>query len=310
MTMSTPSKNSRTKAVGIIGLGIMGSAIANHLVTAGYRTYGYDPDEVCQKNARSNGVITKDNASAVAKHSNFILMSLPNAQALDDTITQMLDNPNALALEPILIDLSTLNLKCKTYNYDRLAKDGIALFDCPISGTGAQAKTGDIAIYASGPANIYNSLTPIFDCFACDVFYIGEFGQGTKMKIAANLLVAIHNVATAEALLLAINSGLDTDMFCKVISAGAGSSRIFELRGPLMAKETFTPPTMKLSVWEKDMAMIEQFANKMGSPTPLFSATSPIYEAALRNGLGEQDTAAVFTVLQNIAEHSQPLTNN
>ena len=301
MTTSEATKIKTHPRVGVIGLGIMGSALANHLVTYGYQTYGYDPDERSSKKAQDIGVKTQLNATEVAQCSDLILLSLPNEEALNTTVTQILNNPKVAALKPIIADLSTLSIDCKMHNHDRLAKVGIEFFDCPISGTGAQAKTGDIAIYASGSADSYHSLTSVFDCFARSIFYIGEFGQGTKMKIAANLLVAIHNVATAEALSLAVASGLDADMFCEVIASGAGSSKIFELRSPLMAKGTYVPPTMKLAVWDKDMKIIKAFADKIGVYTPLFSATSPIYEAAMTEGFGEQDTAAVFAVLQNMA---------
>jgi 3-hydroxyisobutyrate dehydrogenase-like beta-hydroxyacid dehydrogenase len=305
MPATTHLKNDHLQSVGIIGLGIMGSAIASHLVTAGYQTFGYDPDERCSEEAASIGVMTQTSALEVAKRSDLILLSLPHDQALNETVTHILNSPDVTRLKPILIDLSTLNLAVKKRNHDSLADAGIKFFDCPISGTGAQAKTGDIVVYASGEADTYHSLIPLFNCFARRVFYIGKFGQGTKMKIAANLLVAIHNVATAEALTLAINSGLDAEMFCEVIASGAGNSRIFELRSPLMAKGTYTPPTMKLATWEKDMAIIKQFAEEMGVSTPLFTATSPIYEAAIQQGLGEQDTAAVFAVLQNMTKPSQ-----
>jgi 3-hydroxyisobutyrate dehydrogenase-like beta-hydroxyacid dehydrogenase len=287
----------------------MGSALANHLVTHGYQTYGYDPDERSSKEAHIIGVKTQLNATAVAQCSDLILLSLPNEEALNSTVTQILNDPKVAALKPIIADLSTLSIDCKVHNHDRLAKAGIEFFDCPISGTGMQAKTGDIAIYASGSANSFNSLTSVFDCFARSVFYIGEFGQGTKMKIAANLLVAVHNVATAEALSLALASGLDADIFCEVIASGAGSSRIFELRSPLMAKGTYLPPTMKLNIWSKDMEIIKQFSDELGVPTPLFSATSPIYEAAMAQGRGEQDTAAVFTVLQDMVKQKQTHKN-
>ena len=304
--MPTPLKNDHPQSVGIIGLGIMGSAIATHLVTAGYQTFGYDPDKKCSEQAATMGVMTQASAIEVAARSEIILLSLPHDQALNETVTHILKSAAVMLSKPILVDLSTLSLASKKRNHDRLSNAGIKFFDCPISGTGAQAKTGDIVIYASGEVDTYHSLIPLFNCFARCVFYIGKFGQGTKMKIAANLLVAIHNVATAEALTLAISSGLDAEMFCEVIASGAGNSKIFELRSPLMAKGTYTPPTMKLATWEKDMAIIKQFTEEMGVSTPLFTATSPIYEAAIQQGLGDQDTAAVFAVLQNMTGRGQP----
>ena len=122
------------------------------------------------------------------------------------------------------------------------------------------------------------------------------------MKFVANLLVAIHNVAAAEALVLAMKAGLDPATAFDVISAGAGSSRMFEVRGPMMVKGDYSRALMKLGVWQKDMTVIAEFARAVGSPTPLFAATAPIYTAATRGGK-DRDTAAVCAVLERLAGH-------
>ena len=108
-----------------------------------------------------------------------------------------------------------------------------------------------------------------------------------KMKLVANLLVAIHNVAAAEAIVLAVKSGLDAATAYRVISAGAGASRMLDLRGPLMVEGRYEPPTMKVDVWQKDMALIGEFAAEVAAPTPLFAATVPLYAAAMDQGFGE-----------------------
>src|SRR5580700_5966543 len=116
----------------------------------------------------------------------------------------------------------------------------------------------------------YKRVAPVLEGFARAHYYIGEFGAGSKMKFIANLLVAIHNVAAAEAMVLGMKSGLDLNLLLKVISDGAGNSRILELRGPLMAKGDYSKPSMKVDVWQKDMTIIGDFARKMECPTPLF----------------------------------------
>jgi putative dehydrogenase len=286
----------------MLGLGIMGSAISRNLINAGRSVVGYDPDEARRTEALAIGVKLQDSAADVAAKSALILLSLPDSEALDESVVTITDRSKSQFSGHILAELSTLDLECKFSNRERLAEVGISFLDCPISGTGAQALTGDIAIYASGDIDTHNQCLSVFQDFARSVHYLGEFGQGTKMKFVANLLVAIHNVATAEALVFGTNCGLDADMLCDVIGAGAGSSRIFELRSSLMASGVYNPPTMKLDVWQKDMALIANFAAKIGVPTPLFSATSPLYSAAIKKGLGQEDTAAVCTVLQAMAE--------
>jgi 3-hydroxyisobutyrate dehydrogenase-like beta-hydroxyacid dehydrogenase len=120
------------------------------------------------------------------------------------------------------------------------------------------------------------------------------------MKYVANLLVAIHNVAAAEALVLAMKSGFDPALAFKVLSAGAGSSRMLQVRGPMMVAGDYSRPLMKLGVWQKDMTIIADFAREAGCPTPLFAATAPIYTAATAAG-ESQDTAAVCGVLEAVA---------
>ena len=139
------------------------------------------------------------------------------------------------------------------------------------------------------------------DAFARAHYYVGAFGAGSKMKFVANLLVAIHNVAAAEALVLAMKAGLDPAMTLKVIADGAGSSRMLQVRGPMMVRGTYAEPTMKLDVWQKDMNVIADFAREVGCPTPLFATTAPFYVAALAAGRGSEDTGAVCAVLEAMA---------
>jgi L-threonate 2-dehydrogenase len=130
---------------------------------------------------------------------------------------------------------------------------------------------------------------------------LGAFGNGSKMKYVANLLVAIHNVASAEALVLGMKAGLPPELIFDQIKIGAGNSRVFELRAPMMVQGRYDDPTMKVSVWQKDMDVIGSYAQSLGVPTPLFAATLPIYAAAMSTGYAEQDTAATCAVLEAMA---------
>ena len=130
---------------------------------------------------------------------------------------------------------------------------------------------------------------------------MGTFGAGSKMKFIANLLVAIHNVSAAEALVLAMKAGLDPELAYRVVGDGAGSSRMFQVRGPMMVRGDYRDATMKVDVWQKDRAIIADFARALGFPTPLFLASAPIYTAALAAGHGSEDTASVCAVLEQMA---------
>jgi len=182
-----------------------------------------------------------------------------------------------------------------------LARRGVVLLDCPLSGTGAQARVKDLIIYASGDRAAYRKTVLVLRGFTRANYYVGPFGAGSKMKFVANLLVAVHNVAAAEAMVLGMKAGLDPALVLKVVSDGAGSSRMLQVRGPMMVKGDYSDATMKNEVWQKDMTIIGDFARKIDCPTPLFAASAPIYDAAMAMGLGKQDTGAVCAVLEQMA---------
>jgi putative dehydrogenase len=141
----------------------------------------------------------------------------------------------------------------------------------------------------------------LFEGFSKAHFDLGAFGNGMKMKLMANLLVAIHNVSTAEALLLGERWGISPSTAVKVLSDGAGGSRMLQVRGPMMENEGWTDATMKVSVWQKDMKLIAQALVDTHVPAPLFSASIPVYNAAMGMGHADNDTAAVFDVLQRMS---------
>ncbi|MDH3418318.1 MAG: NAD(P)-dependent oxidoreductase [Gammaproteobacteria bacterium] len=288
--------------VGVIGLGIMGGAIARNLIAADQKVCGFDPDPDRRREAEANGVVVLESAAAVAARASIVLTSLPSVAALEQVTDQLANLPESDVDGLIVAELSTLPIEDKVSSRDRLAERGIMLLDCPLSGTGAQAAVGDLVIYASGDAASCKSCEKVFLGFGRACPYLGEFGNGTKMKFVANLLVAIHNVATAEAMLLGVRSGLDAQVLYEVVGSGAGNSRVFELRGPLMVSEDYEPATMKLEVWQKDMQLIREFAEKNGVVTPLFTASAPVYTAAVESGRGNEDTAAVYEVLKTLSD--------
>ena len=158
--------------------------------------------------------------------------------------------------------------------------------------------------YASGDAQGIQAHHADVEGFAAQVYDVGPFGNGSQMKYVANLLVAINNVATAEAMVLGMKAGLAPQLIFDLIKGGAGNSRIFELRAPMMVKNNYNDASMKIDVWHKDMSVIGAYARKIKVPTPIFDASMPIYLKAMKAGLGAQDTAAVCAVLEKMAKVS------
>jgi 3-hydroxyisobutyrate dehydrogenase-like beta-hydroxyacid dehydrogenase len=283
------------KTVGMVGLGIMGSAIARNLVERGWTVVGFDIEAARRAELALAGVTIADDIAQVARDAEIILTSLPSPGAADAVAREI-----AASGQPprIVVELSTLAIADKLRFEEILKEAGHVALDCPLSGTGAQAKTRDLVVYASGDSEAIARCTVLFSDFAKQSADLGRFGNGSRMKFIANHLVAIHNVATAEAMVLAERAGLDPQMVVDMVGPGAGGSRMFQMRAPMMVERVYEPATMKVSTWKKDMAIIAEFAEQIGCATPLFTLTQPVYTEAMAMGLGDQDTAAVFEVLK------------
>ena len=287
------------KTIGVIGLGIMGGAISANLVKRGFAVRGFDVSAEAVARLKTNGGVPVKSAEETALGADAVLTSLPSIEALDDTVEALLKRPRAGL---VVAELSTLPIAVKEKARKALAKGGIVLLDCPLSGTGSQAVTGDLAVYASGDQPAYERVKDVFAGFARASHYLGPFGNGSKMKFVANLLVAIHNVATAEAMVLGMKAGLEAEDIVRVISNGAGNSRVFELRAPLMAKGVYKPATMKNDVWGKDLKIITEFAKSLKVDAPLFGKLAALHRDVLKAGLGDSDTAAICAVLEKRAK--------
>lgn len=283
------------KRVGCIGLGTMGSAMSANLVRAGFCVYGYDIANPRRKQLARAGGFAVQSSFEVAKNARVIITSLPSAAALLRVADEI---AKAKADKLIVVETSTLPIPVKEAARRRLARAGATLLDCPLSGTGAQAKTKDLVVYVSGGRRAGKTIAPILRGFSRKSFHLGKFGNGSRMKFAANLLVAIHNVSAAEAVLLARRSGLSARKAVEVLGDGAGSSRMLQVRGPMMARRSYRDATMSVELRQKDMKIIGEFVRRLRSPAPLFRATGAIYRAALRSGYGKADTAAVCAVLE------------
>ncbi len=284
--------------VGVIGLGIMGGSFAQNLVDAGWHVVGYDIAPERRRAMARAGIEIAADAAEVARKAKTIVTSLPSPKALAATVKTI---AGAKVPRRVIVEASTFTIEDKTSAETALRKAGHVMLDCPMSGTGAQAKVRDLVVYASGSSGEIKKLKPVFAGFTRAVYDVGPFGNGSRMKYVANLLVAIHNVASAEAMVLGLKAGLDPQTIFDMVQSGAANSRVFELRAPMMVKNDYDDATMKIEVWQKDMAVIGEYAKQLRCPTPMFDASVPVYVKAMKSGLGAQDTAAVCAVLEKMA---------
>jgi putative dehydrogenase len=287
--------------VGQIGLGIMGGAFAKHLLAAGFDVIGYDVSTDALKRLTRSGGKAASSVEGVAREARIIITSLPSPKAMEEVFFGGQGLASHARKGTVVIEASTMTLELKGRIRRSLERRGVAVLDCPISGTGAQAAAKDIAVYASGSRSAYNRCRRVFAGFARSNYYCGAYGTGSKLKFVANLLVTIHNLSTAEAMVVGEKAGIDLELLYKVIADGAGTSRMFEVRGPMMVARDYLPPHMKAEIYQKDIDIIDGFVRKMKCPTPLFDSSIPLYTGALQAGLGQEDTAAIHAILRERA---------
>jgi L-threonate 2-dehydrogenase len=285
--------------IGMIGLGIMGSAISKNLIKAGFSVIGYDVKPKAVEAFVAGGGKVAKSVGDVGLAANILITSLPSASALFDVVRELAALPRA---ERIVAETSTFTLDDKAAAQRELAKAEIVMLDCPLSGSGVQALERDVLVYGSGDRDAYDRCLPAFNAFSRAPHYLGPFGNGSKMKYVANLMVAVHTVVAGEAFTLARKAGLDPAQMFAVVSDGAAGSRSLDVRGEMLIADTYLPVrTMPLELWRKDMRVIADFANSLACPTPMFSAAIPLFNAAVASGYGDQDTAAVAAVIESMA---------
>jgi L-threonate 2-dehydrogenase len=289
--------------IGMVGLGIMGGAMAESLIKQGYRVSGFDVSATACKRLRAAGGQVLKSAAEVAQASDVLIVSLSTSAALAATVDSLTaGGKRAKGKELIVVETSTLPLEDKLHAQQTLQGLGMSVLDCPISGTAVRLKERAWTVYSSGNQKACQRIEPIFKVFTDNLPYVGAFGNGTKMKFAANHLVAIYNVACAESVTLARKMGLNPqdvlDLFGHSQVIGTG---VMRLRMPQMIRREYSPPTMKVEVWQKDMQVIGDMAKSVDCPLPLFGACAPIYSAAMAQGLAQQDTASVSEVLAGMA---------
>ena len=291
---------SRSKSVvGVIGLGIMGSAFAANLMKAGFAVVGTDVRPAALAELEKAGGTPVADSRELARRCRFIVTSLATEAALDAVTAQLAEGG---APGTILIETSTFLPSVKQKAHDILAPKGVIMLDCPVSGTGSQAWNRDLAVFASGDPKAIEQAKPVINAFARACYEMGAFGNGMKVKAVANLLVGVHTAVAAEAMLLAKHMGLDLNKVAEAVGDGGGGSRMFQVRAPIMANRTWDPPNMKNSVWQKDLQMISQALVEADSPSPLFSLTLPMWRQTIETGHGEHDMSAIFEVYERMCE--------
>ena len=287
----------QSKRVGLIGLGTMGGIIARALIQSGYEIVGYDPAAKARAGLRRAGGRALASNVEVARQAQMLISSLPSTAALHAVVADLVQAGD-LPHRQIIIETSTLPLAEKLSAAAALHKHGWLMVDAPISGTATPNPKQNWIIYLSGTQAACREAAALASAFTLQAPRVGPFGAGTKLKLAANHLVAIYNVAYAEMVTFCRQMGLDPAVALEHMGnspyIGTGAMR---LRVPLMIARQYQPATMKMILWQKDMQIISDMAREVHCPTPLLDTCHSLYTAAMAMGLGESDTAATAEVL-------------
>jgi 3-hydroxyisobutyrate dehydrogenase-like beta-hydroxyacid dehydrogenase len=281
--------------VGIVGLGVMGSAMSGHLIDAGYTVCGYDIDADRVSALETRGGSGLGSATDVAVNADLVLFSLASVEALDQASAAVAEGAHHGL---IAAEMGVLPIPAKEATFDRLSAVDVELMDVPVSGTGIQAADATLVVMASGSDAAFAATKPVFDVVGRATYHLGAFPNGSVMKFIANLLVSIHTLAAGEAHTLGLAAGMDPAVVQKVIADGVGSSAMFEIRGPMMVADVYEPPSARLDIIKKDAGIIQEFARTIGSPTPLLDTAVSLYEQASALGLGDLDAAAMCRFLE------------
>lgn len=285
-------------SIGIIGLGVLGSAIAEVLIGNGFDVSGYDVDQENISKARTLGVNATSSVAELASENIPLITCLPTTGALHSVAADLI----GAGIAPLtIIEVSTFPVKEKEKARDVLEAAGMTLLDCPLSGNRIMALDGQLTAFGSGDEQAFEKVRPLLEGFCREVHFVGPFGHGMKMKICGNILNLVHNSVAAEVMVLGMKSGLDPEVIHKVISGSGSSSRMFDVRGGLMVDEDYTKEGMNFSIPLKDARIISEHAASVYCPTPVYQAALQPYYAAVAQGHHDQDASAVCTALERAA---------
>jgi len=284
--------------IGFIGLGVLGNAIAQNIAASGASLLGHDVSALARKRASADGVALATGIADMARQCDVVFTCLPNADAVRDVCAELTASGHR---DQLIVELSTLSIADKEAARDTLERAGRRVLDCPVSGNRIMALDRKLTAFCSGDRGDYESVRETLLSFCRKEHFVGVYGNGTKTKLCGNILNLVHNTVAAEAMVLAIKSGLDPRQFHEVISGSGSSSAMFEVRGRLMAENDYARDGMNFSVPLKDSRIISDHAASVGMPIPLYQAALQFYHAAAAQGLAHLDAAAVCKVMERQA---------
>ena len=283
----------RPATIGLIGSGLIGSAVAERLLAAGHTVIGFDVSEAARLKLSQLGGVRTATPAEVAEKADIVWLALPN-----DTISlQVLhDIDGSLRLGHIIADLGTGDPRTAESLAVQLGDRGVTFLDATISGSSAQVRRGDVLVMVGGEESAFGVCQRLFESFAWQVRHVGPSGRGAWMKLVTNLVLGLNRAAPAEGLAFAESLGLDPATALSVLRDSMAYSRIMDTKGPKMVARDFTPEA-RLSQHLKDVRLIREAAARVGQSLPLTDEHQRLLEVAESLGLGDLDNSAILEAL-------------
>jgi 3-hydroxyisobutyrate dehydrogenase-like beta-hydroxyacid dehydrogenase len=284
--------------IGFVGLGIMGSAMATNLLTAGFKVTVWNRSPEKCSALVDLGAIAAPSPRAVAESSDVIIAMMATPTAVhsvrdgDEGIIAGLTSGKGY------VDMSTVDADTSLESY-RLAQGKGALFlEAPVAGSRKPAEDATLTIMAAGDRLLYDSSLPVLEKMGKKLLFLGETGKASRMKLANNLVMCGMLTALSEGIALAAGSGLDTAQLLEVLDSGAVTNPMFRLKGPQIAANKEFPTAFPLKHMQKDLRLALQLAEEVGQPLFVTATINELYKKALAENLGDADFAAISRVIR------------
>ena len=291
--------------IAVIGLGRMGLPIARNLLERGFAVTGYRRTRSGEL-AAAGGTLAESAAKAVAGAS-VVLSIVPDADAAEEVVTGPAGTLAGMRPGTVHIEMSTIPVERKLALRQAVRAAGGDLLDCPISGTPGMVAPRLATTFVSGGQDSVDKVRPVLDAISGPWVYTGEFGTGARLKYVANMLLASHTAAAAEAIQLARGLGLDLELVQHTLDHSIGSSEIWRQRGPVMRDRRWSPAPGPIGTLHPILEQIAGAAGGAGLDPPVFGAAKALFDRAMADGWADLDISAVHDQLSVPGEGEPPL---
>lgn len=286
--------------VSFIGLGIMGSGMVGNLVKAGHDITVWNRSEGKYEEIRKVGANTVSDPTELLADADFLMYCLADDAAVEAVF---LNGPSlASKVDPktIVIDLSTIDPETSAVERKIYENRGVSFLDAPVFGTKGEARDGGLWIVIGGPKEVFEKSRPVLEPISETLHYMGKGGNGTKMKLVGNLLVASQIVSIGEALSLAKKAGLDLKSVLEVAAVADFKTPIYAGVGAGVIKGDYEV-NFPLKLMLKDARLIQAFASRLDSPVSIAVTTEDLAKEGVDAGMGELNASAIVKVISNRA---------